>query len=52
MRLVTFVQADGSRTPAPRLAVERQDGRLLPTGDLGPGVPDTIEALLAGARAR
>jgi 5-carboxymethyl-2-hydroxymuconate isomerase len=48
MRLATFVQADGSHTTAPRLALERPDGRLLPTGDLGAGVPATIEALLAG----
>jgi 5-carboxymethyl-2-hydroxymuconate isomerase len=51
MRLATFVQPDGSRTTPPRLAVERPDGRMLPTGDLGAGVPDTIEALLAGGDA-
>jgi 2-keto-4-pentenoate hydratase/2-oxohepta-3-ene-1,7-dioic acid hydratase in catechol pathway len=51
MRLATFVQPEGSHTTTPRLAVERPDGRLLPTGDLGAGVPDTIEALLAGGDA-
>ncbi|MET0773054.1 MAG: fumarylacetoacetate hydrolase family protein [Candidatus Limnocylindrales bacterium] len=51
MRLATFVQSDGSRTTAPRLAVELSDGRLLPTRDLGSGMPDTIEALRAGGDA-
>jgi 2-keto-4-pentenoate hydratase/2-oxohepta-3-ene-1,7-dioic acid hydratase in catechol pathway len=51
MRLATFVRHDGTPTTAPRLAVERPDGRLLPTGDLGAGVPDTIEALLGGGEA-
>jgi 5-carboxymethyl-2-hydroxymuconate isomerase len=46
MRLVSYAQ-DG-RT---RLGVERPDGRILPTGGLGSGVPDSIEALLAGGDA-
>ncbi|MBX3029652.1 MAG: fumarylacetoacetate hydrolase family protein [Chloroflexi bacterium] len=51
MRLVSYTQAAGTQASTPRLAVERPDGRLLPTGDLGSGVPDTIEALLAGGDA-
>jgi len=43
MRLVTFRQ-DGIG----RLAVERPDGRLLPTSGLGGSLPTTIEALVAG----
>lgn len=43
MRLVSFA-TDG----AVRLGVERSDGRIIPAGDLGSDVPDTIEALLAG----
>ncbi len=51
MRLVSYTQGTGPQATTPRLAVERPDGRLLPTGDLGTGVPDTIEALLTGGDA-
>lgn len=46
MRLVTYRQGG-----ATRLAVERPDGRLLPTADLGVVEATSIEALIAGGEA-
>lgn len=46
MRLVSYA-TDGTA----RLGIERQDGRILPAQGLGSGVPDTMEALLAGGDA-
>lgn len=47
MRLVTFQQDDGTE----QLAVERPDGRLLPTAALGADVATTMRALIAGGDA-
>jgi 2-keto-4-pentenoate hydratase/2-oxohepta-3-ene-1,7-dioic acid hydratase in catechol pathway len=47
MRLVTFQQDDGTE----QLAVERPDGRLLPTATLDAGVATTMPALINGGDA-